>query len=86
MNAAPSDDAVVRTERLWLRHILPADAPVMYAMNADPEVLRYTGDEPFRDAGRPGPSSPPIRTTACMASGAGPWCARRTAPCSVGVA
>ncbi len=48
-DAAPSDDAVVRTERLWLRHILPADAPVMYAMNADPEVLRYTGDEPFHD-------------------------------------
>ena len=52
MNAAPSDDAVVRTERLWLRHILPADAPVMYAMNADPEVLRYTGDEPFRNVSR----------------------------------
>lgn len=40
---------VLRTERMLLREIVPADAPAFHALNADPEVMRWTGDEPFPD-------------------------------------
>ncbi|MCB0792850.1 MAG: GNAT family N-acetyltransferase [Flavobacteriales bacterium] len=39
--------AIVSTARLWMREVLPQDAPVMFAMNNDPEVMRFTGDRPF---------------------------------------
>lgn len=39
----------MRTERLLLREIVVADAPVFHALNADPEVMRWTGDSPFPD-------------------------------------
>ena len=39
----------IETERLILRPLGPEDAPAMFALNADPEVLRYTGDDPFAD-------------------------------------
>lgn len=36
------------TDRLLLRDIDPdRDAPVLFALNTDPEVVRYTGDGPF---------------------------------------
>lgn len=35
------------TERICLREFNTADAPYLYALNSNPEVLRYTGDEPF---------------------------------------
>jgi RimJ/RimL family protein N-acetyltransferase len=35
------------TPRLYLRETTAQDAEVMFALNSDPEVLRYTGDEPF---------------------------------------
>ena len=35
------------TDRLTLQQFSPADASGFYALNADPEVIRYTGDEPF---------------------------------------
>ena len=38
---------ILETERLLLREILPEDAPKMYELNLDPEVIRYTGDPPF---------------------------------------
>jgi RimJ/RimL family protein N-acetyltransferase len=38
---------VLRTERMLLREIVPSDAPVFHALNADPEVMRWTGDVPF---------------------------------------
>ncbi|MBK0402442.1 GNAT family N-acetyltransferase [Adhaeribacter sp. BT258] len=38
---------ILETERLWLREITPEDAPAMYALNLDPEVIKYTGDPPF---------------------------------------
>lgn len=38
---------VLRTERLLLREFADRDAPGFFALNADPEVLRYTGDAPF---------------------------------------
>lgn len=38
---------VFSTERFYLREKLPSDAADMYLLNADPEVIRYTGDPPF---------------------------------------
>jgi RimJ/RimL family protein N-acetyltransferase len=38
---------IATTERLRLREMTPDDAANAYALNADPEVVRYTGDEPF---------------------------------------
>ena len=40
---------ILHTPRLYLRQFLPNDAPVLYALNQDQEVLRYTGDVPFED-------------------------------------
>lgn len=40
---------VAETERLELREFSTEDAEGFYRLNADPEVLRYTGDEPFAD-------------------------------------
>lgn len=36
-----------QTERLQLRKFRASDASWLYALNADPEVMRYTGDRPF---------------------------------------
>ncbi|KAA9345915.1 GNAT family N-acetyltransferase [Adhaeribacter soli] len=38
---------ILETERLVLREIEPTDAEVLYNLNLDPEVIRYTGDSPF---------------------------------------
>lgn len=35
------------TERLYLREMTAEDAENAYNLNRDPEVLKYTGDEPF---------------------------------------
>ncbi len=40
---------IFKTERLYLREFLPTDAQAFYTMNLDPEVIRYTGDEPFKN-------------------------------------
>ncbi len=40
---------VLETERLLLRPLGPEDAEDMFALNSDPEVMKYTGDEPFAD-------------------------------------
>lgn len=39
----------LETERLFLRPFRKEDAAAMYALNDDPEVLRYTGDTQFAD-------------------------------------
>jgi len=36
------------TERLVLKRFAIADAQGFYELNLDPEVIRYTGDAPFR--------------------------------------
>jgi RimJ/RimL family protein N-acetyltransferase len=36
------------TERLYLREMLPEDAADMFELNSDIEVIRYTGDTPFK--------------------------------------
>lgn len=38
---------VTETSRLYLRELTPDDAQSFYALNADPEVIRYTGDAAF---------------------------------------
>lgn len=38
---------ILETERLVLREFIPSDAENLYLLNLDPEVIRYTGDEPF---------------------------------------
>jgi len=39
----------INTSRLILREFCAQDAGPLFALNSDEEVLRYTGDEPFRD-------------------------------------
>ena len=41
--------AVIQTQRFYLREKLPSDAKDMYLLNANPEVIKYTGDPPFKD-------------------------------------
>jgi ribosomal-protein-alanine N-acetyltransferase len=41
---------LITTGRLYLREFEMTDAPSLYALNSNPEVLRYTGDEPFPNA------------------------------------
>ena len=48
--ARPEDSTRATTERLYLRDLQPEDAPSLYALNSDPDVMRYTGDEPFLNA------------------------------------
>ncbi len=38
---------ILETPRLYLREITTDDAETAYLLNKDPEVLQYTGDEPF---------------------------------------
>jgi RimJ/RimL family protein N-acetyltransferase len=45
-----SPEIVLRTARLDLRPHQPSDVPFMMALNADPEVVRYTGDAAFASA------------------------------------
>jgi len=37
----------LHTQRLSLRELTADDAPFAFDLNSDPEVLKYTGDEPF---------------------------------------
>lgn len=38
---------LIQTDRLLLREFELTDAQMMYELNRDPEVIRYTGDPPF---------------------------------------
>jgi [ribosomal protein S5]-alanine N-acetyltransferase len=38
---------ILETSRLRLRQLTEADAPHFFALNAEPEAIRYTGDAPF---------------------------------------
>ena len=44
-------NAILTTPRLLLREFAPEDAPALYALNSDPEVMKYTGDAPFASVG-----------------------------------
>lgn len=39
---------LIETPRLLLRELCPDDAVHLYELNLDPEVVRYTGDGPFK--------------------------------------
>lgn len=39
---------IIETNRLVLRTFTPEDAPLIYELNLDPDVIRYTGD-PIKD-------------------------------------
>ena len=39
---------ILETDRLLLRTFLIEDAPLFYDLNADPEVVKYTGDGAFK--------------------------------------
>ena len=43
----PPPPVILATARMDLTEMLPSDAPEAFALNADPEVVRYTGDGPF---------------------------------------
>lgn len=38
---------LLSTKRLYLREFVPEDASALYALNSNPDVLRYTGDSAF---------------------------------------
>lgn len=38
---------ILETQRLKLREFLEIDSENMFQLNSDPEVIRYTGDDPF---------------------------------------
>jgi RimJ/RimL family protein N-acetyltransferase len=38
---------ILETERLSLREFQPVDAQLLYLLNADPQVLAFTGDQAF---------------------------------------
>ena len=40
-------DFTIKTSRLLLREFLPNDDEALFALNSDPEVLKYTGDKAF---------------------------------------
>ncbi|MCB0518702.1 MAG: GNAT family N-acetyltransferase [Lewinellaceae bacterium] len=47
----PRNQFVLETRRLWFRELSVADAEDFYRLNADVEVIRYTGDKPFLSIG-----------------------------------
>ena len=40
---------IVETERCYLRELSVDDAPSLFALNADADVVKYTGDKAFED-------------------------------------
>ena len=38
---------ILETERLLFREFNQSDAPKLFELNADPDVIKYTGDSPF---------------------------------------
>ena len=49
MQPRPTELPILETERLLLRAMREGDAPALFAIYGDPEVMRYAGDEPFPD-------------------------------------
>lgn len=44
-----SDFPVLETQRLLLREIVPADAPALFAIHGDADLMRWFGNDPLRD-------------------------------------
>lgn len=49
MKPRPTELPTLETERLLLRPMRQEDAPALFAIYGDPEVMRFAGDEPFPD-------------------------------------
>lgn len=49
MKPRPSELPTLETERLLLRAMREDDAPALFAIYGDPEVMRYASDDPFPD-------------------------------------
>ncbi len=47
LNEQAAMNAMIETDRLYLREILPEDAPGMFEMDADPDVHRFLGRSPI---------------------------------------
>jgi RimJ/RimL family protein N-acetyltransferase len=45
----PTELPTLETECLLLRPMRDEDAPALFTIYGDPEVMRYAGDEPFPD-------------------------------------
>jgi ribosomal-protein-alanine N-acetyltransferase len=43
-----SMEVICQSERLLLREFIPQDANEMFRLNADPKVIQFTGDSPFK--------------------------------------
>ena len=46
----PNEEFTMFTDRLVLRSLRASDAGELFDLNSDPEVMRYTGEEPFANA------------------------------------
>ena len=42
-------NAIIETHRLFLRQFIYGDASELFSLNNDPDVVKYTGDKPFKD-------------------------------------
>ena len=40
---------ILKTNRLYLRRLTIDDAKSLYLLNLDPDVIKYTGDKPFKN-------------------------------------
>ena len=40
---------ILETDRLYLRRLTTDDAKILYLLNLDPDVIKYTGDKPFKN-------------------------------------
>lgn len=47
VNPRPTTLPTLETERLVLRSMQPSDAPALFAIYGDPDVMQYASDEPF---------------------------------------
>jgi RimJ/RimL family protein N-acetyltransferase len=68
-----------QTARLILREMRPDDAPALFLLNEDPEVLRYTGDVPFASERHAREFLVDYPSTSYLRDGYGRWaCLSRT--------
>ena len=62
-----------QTPRLILREMRPEDAPALFLLNEDPEVLRFTGDVPFASVEQAREFLAAYPSTSYLKDGYGRW-------------
>jgi ribosomal-protein-alanine N-acetyltransferase len=70
-----SPPVILATSRIDLTELVPSDAPELFALNGDPEVVRYVGDGPFASVEAAGAFLAAYRDY--RAYGYGRWAMRR---------